>query len=165
MPERGASPDLTLIADPNKTDVVYAVFADAGNGLDIFYMDSRDAALTWQRPVVVNDDRSTADQFDPAIALDSRGSLSVAFYDTRLSPSSRAVDVFVASSPDGSNFGPNQRITTQASDDSTANPLRDYTADLGDRIGIATITDNVIVVWTDTRLGSEDIFLGIVGNE
>jgi hypothetical protein len=43
--------------------------------------------------------------------------------------------------------------------------LRDYTANLGDRIGIGAITDNVIVVWTDTRLASEDIFLTIVGNQ
>ena len=74
-------------------------------------------------------------------------------------------DAFTASSSNGNRFGPNKRITTVASDDSTRNPLRDYTANLGDRIGVAAITDNAIVVWTDTRLGSEDIFLSIVGNQ
>ncbi|HYR45193.1 MAG TPA: Ig domain-containing protein [Terriglobia bacterium] len=165
MPERGASPDLRLAVDPKKNNVVYAVFADQGNGIDVLYTVSNNGGRTWQPPVVVNDDTSFADQFDPAIGLDSRGTLNIAFYDTRLSSTSTAADVFMASSSSGNRFAANKRITTIGSDDSTANPSRDYIANLGDRIGVAAVTDNAIVVWTDTRLGSEDIFLSIVGNQ
>jgi hypothetical protein len=141
------------------------VFADRGNGIDVLHTVSHNGGRTWRQPVIVNDDESLSDQFDPAIGLDSGGNLNIAFYDTRLSPSSTAADVFMASSPDGNRFGANKRITTVASNDSTTNPLRDYTANLGGLIGVAAMTDNAVIVWTDTRLGSEDIFLSIAGED
>lgn len=163
MPERGASPNLSLAVDSKRDDVVYAVYADRGKGIDVFYTISHNAGKDWRASIVVNDDADLADQFDPAIAQDSRGNVDIAFYDTRLSPTSTAADVFVATSSNGNRFGDNKRITTVASDDSKLNALRDYSGNLGDRIGIAATTDNIVVVWTDTRQGSEDIFLGMVG--
>jgi hypothetical protein len=163
MPEAGAGPVLGLAVDVKRGDALYAVFADRGRGMDIFYTISHNGGRTWQRPAVVNDDGGVADQFNPAIGVDSRGNLSIAFYDTRLSTSSTAVNVFLASSSNGNRFDANKRITTVASDDSKMNPLRDYTSNLGDRIGVAAMTDNVAVAWTDTRQGNEDVFWGIVG--
>ena len=43
-------------------------------------------------------------------------------------------------------------------------PLRDFTADLGGRMAIGISAGNAVIVWTDTRLGSEAIFLSIVPN-
>jgi hypothetical protein len=171
MPDVGATPDLGLAVDPKheddsgRHDTIYAVFADAGNGMDIFLARSTDSGVTWSSPVVVNNDGTAADQFSPDIDVDSRGNIYISFEDTRLSATSQNADIFLAISSNGTFFD-NERLTTVASDDGTDNPLRDFTADLGDRTAIATTGDNnIVLAWTDTRLGSEDIFFAAIDED
>ena len=161
MPEIGAAPNLSLAVDPEKDRLVYAVFADRGNGLDILITRSPNGGKTWQKTRVVNDDAGLADQFDPAIAVDPDGNIDISFYDTRLSSTSTAADVFVARSSNGNRFD-NLRISSVASNDSLTNPSRDYTGNLGSRTAIAISQGGMVIAWTDTRQGSEDIFLSIV---
>jgi len=163
MPEKGASPNLSLAVDPKKEDTVHAVFADRGNGIDIFSTRSPNGGKTWQQAKVVNDDSGLADQFNPAIGVDSDGNVGVIFYDTRLSSTFEAADVFMSNSSNGNRFEDNVRISDVSSNDSRKNLSRDYTANLGDRIGFAVATNGVVIVWTDTRHGNEDIVLSIVG--
>jgi hypothetical protein len=146
MPEKGVGPNLSLAVDPKKDDRVYAVFADRGR--------------TWQA-VTVSDDANPSDQFSPGIALDSDGNVKVSFYDTRLSSAFETAHVFLAKSSGDESFD-TERITTSSSNDSKSNPLRDYTANLGDRTAIAMTDGDVLVAWTDTRLDSEDVFFSIV---
>jgi hypothetical protein len=115
--------------------------------------------------VVVNNDGTAADQFSPDIVVDSRGNIYISFEDTRLSATSQNADIFLATSSNGTSFD-NERLTTVASDDGTDNPLRDFTADLGDRTAIATTGDNnIVLAWTDTRLDSEDIFFAAIDED
>jgi hypothetical protein len=163
MPDIGAGSRLSLAVDPTQDNIVYAVFVDRGNGMDVRCARSADSGMTW-RAVTVNNDATPADQFSPAIAVDSTGNPNISFDDTRLSTTFEAVDAFLAR-PSGSSFD-NRRISTVSSNDSRKNPLRDLTANLGDRTAIAISSDNVVMAWTDTRLGSEDIFLNVVpGNQ
>ena len=159
MPEKGVGPNLSLAVDPKKEDV-YAVFADRGNGMDIFFARSPNGGKKWQI-TTVNDDKSAADQFSPAIAVDEDGRINVSFYDTRLSSTFETAHIFLARSSDGKSFD-NKRITNASSNDSRSNPLRDYTANLGDQTAVAITDGDAIVAWTDTRLDSEDIFTSIV---
>ena len=161
MPEMGAAPNLSLAVDPEKDRLVYAVFADRGNGLDILITRSPNGGKTWQETRVVNDDAGPADQFDPAIAVDPDGNIDISFYDTRLSSTSTEADVFIARSSNGNRFD-NLRISSAASNDSLTNPSRDYTGNLGGRTAIAITQGGMVIAWTDTRQGSEDIFLSIV---
>ena len=161
MPEEGARPSLGLAVPPNREDAVYAVFADSGNGTDVFFASSVNQGKKWQIVTTVNNDRSAADQFSPAIAVDTDGNIHVSFYDTRLSSTFETAHVFVAESTDGQSFS-NERVTTALSDDSKTNPFRDYVSNLGDRTAIAIIDNDALVAWADTRLGSEDIFASIV---
>ncbi len=161
MPDVGVGPDLSIAVDPQRDDVVHAVFTDRGNGMDIRYGRSIDRGRTW-RMTTVNNHVPLADRFTPAIALDSYSNLNIVFYDTRRSSTFEAADVFLAR-PSDSSFS-NQRISTASSDDSRKNPLRDFTADLGDRMAIGISAGNAVIVWTDSRLGSEAIFLSIVPN-
>src|SRR5207237_6501715 len=126
---------------------------------------SADSGMTWQA-VTVNNDGTAADHFSPAIAVDSTGNPNISFEDTRLSSTFEAADVFLARPSTGSSFD-NQRISTVSSNDSRKNPRRDLTANLGDRTAIAiSSNDDVVMAWTDTRLGSEDIFLSVIsGNQ
>ena len=156
MPELGVGPNLSLAVDRNADEVIYAAFADKNNGMDIRLARSVNSGDQWEI-VTVNDDVDMADQFSPAIGLDSRGGVNIAFYDTRMSSTFEAADVFLASSGRGNSFE-NLRITTVSSNDSRKNLFRDFTANLGDHTGIAMTPNGAVVVWTDTRLGTEDIF-------
>ena len=172
MPEMGAAPNLSLAVDPKREDVVYAAFVDRYNGMDIRFARSRDRGDKWEiksarrkariGTITVNNDGTGADQFSPAMTVDATGNISISFYDTRLSSAFETAHVFVARSLDGGESFDNRRITTASSNDSKSNPLRDFTANLGDRTGIAITSGNPVVVWTDTRLGSEDVFLSVV---
>ena len=160
MPEKGAGPNLSLAVDGDKENVIYALFVDQGNGLDIRLARSRNKGNTWEF-TTVNDDASPADQFSPAMDFDEDGNVAISFYDTRLSSTFETAHVFLATLTNGSRFD-NQRITTATSNDSKTNPLRDVTENLGDRTGIAVVSGKVIVVWTDTRSGSEDVFFSAI---
>jgi len=148
--------------DPNADEIIYAAFADRSNGIDIRFGRSINSGDTWQL-VTVNDDVGLADQFSPAIALDSAGKVNITFYDTRMSSTFEAADVFLARPFTGNSFE-NLRITTVASNNSKKNLFRDFTANLGDRTSIAMTPGDAVMVWTDTRLGTEDIFLSVVRN-
>ena len=160
MPEKGVGPNLHLAADPKRDDVVYAVFADKGNGMDIFFARSKNRGRKWD-PKTVNNDASAADQFSPAIAVDGDGEISISFYDTRLSTTFETTHIFIARSADGNSFA-NERLTTASSNDSATNPLRDFTANLGEQTAIAATNNDALVAWTDTRLDTEDIFASVV---
>ncbi len=160
MPERGVGPNLGLATDPKDDSRIYAAFVDKGNGMDIRLAGSADRGQTWQA-LTVNNDGTAADQFDPAIAVDSDSNVYVSFYDTRLSSTFEAADVFLAR-PSTSNGFDNQRITTVSSNDSRQNAGRDFTANLGEHTALAITSGNVLVAWTDTRQNSEDIFVSMV---
>jgi len=72
----------------------------------------------------------------PQSPVDPDGNIDISFYDTRLSSTSTAADVFVARSSNGNRFD-NLRISSVASNDSLTNPSRDYTGNLGSRTAIA----------------------------
>jgi hypothetical protein len=161
MPDRGASPDLSLAADPHKDGVIYATFTNSQKGMDIFFTSSLNGGTSWQTIKKINNDVGLADQFNSTISVDVDGSINIAFYDTRLSSTNQAADVYMARSTNGGISFTNQRITNKSSNDSTQNMLRDYTSNLGERIGIAAQGGSIGIVWTDTRNGSEDIFFNL----
>jgi len=160
MPEAGATPNLSLAADPNNEDRVYAVFADKVDGMTIHFARSSNRGKSWQvRPVSEN--AAGADQFGPAVAVDSNSNVKISYYDTRRSSNSESADVFWARSTRAASFEI-QRITTIASNDSRSNLSRNLAANLGDRTAIAVTFGDVLVAWTDTRKGSEDIFSTVI---
>ena len=160
MPDLGVGPKPNLAVDPTTDNLVYGVFTDRGNGMDIRLARSSDSGATWQVSTV-NNDGTMADQFSPAIVIDSAGNPNIIFEDTRLSGTFESVDVFLATRSAANSFD-NQRITTASSNDSRRNLRRDFTANLGDRTAIALTGNDLVLAWTDTRLASEDIFLSIV---
>src|SRR6266478_1909449 len=95
MPEKGVKPNLNLAVDPNDDSHIYAVFADRGNGMDIRLAGSADQGKTWQ-VMTVSNDGTLADQFSPSVAVDSNSYPYVSFYDTRLSSTFEAADLFMA---------------------------------------------------------------------
>src|SRR6267142_526113 len=162
MPELGAAPNLSLAADPNNEDRVYAVFADRVDGMTIHFARSSNRGKSW-RVRTISENAAGADQFGPAITVDSNSSVKISYYDTRLGSDSESADVFWARSTRADSFEI-QRITTISSNDSRSNLSRNLVANLGDRTAIAVTFGDVLVAWTDTRKGSEDIFSSIVSD-
>jgi hypothetical protein len=61
----------------DSADAVLVVFnsnpAPLEDGSDIYLVRSTDNGVTWSAPLRLNDDRSSADQFFPDVAVNQRG--------------------------------------------------------------------------------------------
>ncbi len=118
------------------------------NYADIFVVKSTDGA-TWSAPVRVNDDpvatvsgRGT-DQFQPGMAVDSRGVVGACWYDRRGDPANYFVGRSCATSPDAGITWVNQNVPVGSwppihAADAVVNPfyLGDYDSLAADTLGI-----------------------------
>jgi hypothetical protein len=102
------------------TGDIYVVYADEPKNsikdkADIFFAESTDGGATWSVPLRVNDDNTTNDQWNPAIAVTPDGShVGIFWYDRRLDPANSLIDRFgeiATISGDTVGFLPNFRIT------------------------------------------------------
>ena len=65
---------------------LYVSWEDFSAGVDnIILSASYDGGLTWSSPIQVNDNAPPVDEFQPNLAVAANGTVSVAFYDRRLS--------------------------------------------------------------------------------
>jgi hypothetical protein len=168
MPDKGAGPNLRLAVDPQKDDIVYSVFADEGNGMDIRFGRSVNRGKAWKL-TTVNDDATMADQFSPAIAVAADSNVNVSFYDTRLSTTFEAAHVYLARPLEVDRDQPgniefvNARISTALADDSKTNLQRDRSANLADCTAIAIKGSDVVVSWTGTGPNQgETVYLSVI---
>jgi hypothetical protein len=97
---------------------LYLVSNDEGNGqdrADIYFTESTDGGAKWSNPTRVNDDTTSNDQWQPAIAVTPDGShVGIFWYDRRLDPANNLIDRFgVLGTVSGHtvNFEANFRIT------------------------------------------------------
>ena len=75
----------TFAASPTYPGHLYLAYEDwDGTQFDVKFSQSTDAGRTWSEPVVVNDDASGTDQFQPSVAAGPGGAVAVAFYDRRV---------------------------------------------------------------------------------
>jgi len=131
---------------------------------DILVARSVDGGATWSAPVRVNDDPITlaADQFMPALAVDSTGKVFAFFYDRRRDPRNWWIDTFLASSTDGGLTWTNTQVTQTSFPPLTGwQDLLSSPTSLGDYVGIAEdasqANPGVVVAWADTSLGDANI--------
>lgn len=149
----------TDISSGPASAAVYAVWQnDRTRRSRILLARSSDRGRTWTAPADVSRSPRSAQDFFPAIAVSPvTGAIQVIFYTNRLAP--ERLDVFAAESPPGGSDFSVQRRVTDMSFDPTADPaLRRF---IGDYIGVAPYgPDGIVAVWTDTRRGNQDIFIG-----
>jgi hypothetical protein len=102
------------------TGDIYVVYDDepkegAKDNADIFFTESTDGGNTWSNPLRVNDDNTTNDQWQPALAVTPDGShVGIFWYDRRLDPANNLIDRFGSVgtvSGHTVSFAPNFRIT------------------------------------------------------
>lgn len=161
---------------------IYIAYMD--NGIDgypdMFFTRSTDGGNTWSTRVRINDDPqgNHIDQFHPWLTVDRTGCISVIFYDSRNDPNNILCDVYLAQSTDGgTTWLPNVRITNVSFDlragseieiepYNPSQPLAGQRAGLiGEYNGLAAASKgNPVAIWTDTRNGNQDTYVGVVEN-
>ncbi len=140
---------------------IYVTFDDKGAGsdrADVFFTQSTDGGTTWATPVKVNDDATTRDQWQPAIAVTPNGSkVGIFWYDRRNDPANTMIDRFGAiGTVSGSTvtFGVNIQITDMAfppaaGHDPVVNPIY-----MGDYDSVAATDSFFYLTWGDNRSAS-----------
>ncbi len=136
---------------------LYIVFSaapagDPSDDADVMMVRSVDEGRTWSRPLRVNDDRTSAIQFFPAVDVSPDGKIHVMWGDTRDDP---GIDLryhiyYAVSEDEGQTFGINSRVTDSASNPNFGFPGGQF---IGDYFGLAATDEEVYMVWADTRLG------------
>lgn len=150
---------------------LYAAWSDARNGdRDVFTRRSTDGGRRWKPVVRIDDDTvgSGRDQYLPALSVAPTGRVDALFLDRRGDPANVRNDTYLASSTDGgASFGPNVRVTGEASDTTIGTrydvPSATGLVEFGSRLGLLSLPDRVVAAWPDTRNGeigkySQDVF-------
>jgi hypothetical protein len=166
-PEKYRNTTLPAMACDPKTGQLYVAWSDKASGdPDILLSTSTDSGATWSAPKRVNDDptRTGALQFQPAIAVAPDGVVSVSFFDTRVDPAHRLIDVFLAQSVDhGASFRPNVRVTSVSWDSAVGAPVDGGGNEfIGDYQGLAADDQYAHPFWNDTRDGAQQIYTAAV---
>ncbi len=167
---------------------IYIAHMDDAPGLtdtDIYFTRSTDGGTSWSERVRINDDplNNGCDQFHPWLTVAPDGAIIVVFLDRRLDPGNLLMDLYMTTSTDGGvTWSMNERITTVSSDPTAGSKSGDWQADapgirrkvdtpaimvekaglIGEYIGVtASSIDDIHPVWTDTRLGDQDVFVAV----
>lgn len=179
--------DVDITGGPNNGTiyVAYMDYAPGNTDTDIYFTRSTDGGSTWSEKVRINDDslNNGCDQFHPWLTVAPDGSIIVVFLDRRLDLGNLFMDLYMTTSADaGDTWSPNERITTVSSDPTAGsaslvvkNPREEYPRKiteplilagraglLGEYIGVtASSIDDIHPMWTDTRFGHQDVFVGV----
>jgi len=161
---------------------IYVAYMDYSSGYtdtDIYFTRSTDGGNTWSTKVRINDDpqNNGCDQFHPWLTITPDGDIVVVFLDRRLDPQNLLMDLYLTTSTDGGlTWSANERITTVSSDPTAGfrSLPRDISAEdqplilaqraglIGEYIGVtASSLEDIHPIWTDTRLGDQDAFVGV----
>ena len=157
---------------------LYVAYMDDSPGLtdtDIYFTKSTDEGTTWSQKTRINDDpiNNGCDQFHPWLMVAPDGSIISVFLDRRNDPANLLMDLYMTTSIDGGiTWSPNERISTVSCDPTAGSVLRGDTDRpiilasraglIGEYIGVtASSINDIHPIWTDTRLGDQDVFVGV----
>lgn len=139
---------------------VHAAFFDARLGdSDVWLWTSDDGGATFGSPRRVNDTtpRDGTAQYLPALAVAPSGRVDVVYYDRRADRRNLRNHVSLQSSFDrGRTFTASLRVSTAAFDSRVGFGSERGLPDLGSRLAVVSADTRALVVWTDTRAGTED---------
>ncbi len=175
--------DVDITGGPNNGNiyVAYMDYSSRNTDTDIYFTKSTDGGNTWSQKQRINDDpvSNGCDQFHPWLTVAPDGSIIVVFLDRRRDPNNLLMDLYMTTSTDGGNtWSPNERITTVSSDptaglfkgDPAKYPIKiDHPVITAGRSGLigeyicvtASSINDIHQIWTDTRLGNQDVFVGV----
>ncbi|MGB0383472.1 MAG: exo-alpha-sialidase, partial [Ardenticatenaceae bacterium] len=136
----------SIAINPDGTTIYLAWEDERNNNRDIYFASSTDGGSTWGANVKVNDDSGTTGQYDATLAVDSSGTLYLAFRDDR----DGSADIYFATSSDGgTTWSANVKLNDDTGTSGQYNPSLAVDA-----------SGTAYVAWQDQRNGSgDDIYL------
>ncbi len=119
-----------------------------------------DPGVSWSAPIAINKapaavegaDPTNNDNWMPAMAVASNGTVAVSFYDRRLNPANTSIDVYKAMSIDRASTWKNERVTTASFGVPPLLPnFNGFTANcyMGDYNGLTAVGTDFHLVWGD----------------
>jgi hypothetical protein len=148
----------SLAVDPDDGRL-YAAFQDGRLGdADVRLWTSTDRGVRWEGPGRVNDtpERDRTSQYLPKLAVAGNGRLDVVYYDRRADRRNVMNEVSLQSSFDaGESFSRRVRLSDRSFDSRIGFGSERKLPDLGSRLGLVSADRRAMVVWTDTRAGTE----------
>ena len=151
-------PTPALAVDPG-SGRIYASFTDGRRGdPDVHLWTSKDGGKTFGPPVRVNDtppgDKSA--QYLPRLDVAPGGRLDIVYFDRRADATNVFNEVSIQSSFDkGSTFGARAPVSDKRFDSRIGPGSERELPDLGSRLALLSADERALVVWPDTRGGSE----------
>lgn len=140
------------------------VWADARNGdEDVFSSRSRDTGRSWTSPVRVNDNprHDGTSQYLPAVDVAEGGRIDVVYLDRRRDPADDTLThVAVATSTDDGRTFSSVRVSPKAFDGRRGPELPlapQVEPSLGSRLGVASVDEHALTVWTHTLFDDDDV--------
>jgi hypothetical protein len=163
---------------------IYVAYMDDSPGFtdtDIYFTRSIDGGSTWSQKLRINDDplNNGCDQFHPWLTVAPDGCIIAVYLDRRNDPGNLLMDLYMTTSTDaGNTWSQNERISTVSCDPTAGSTFADHMANqeginqaliladraglLGEYIGVtASSINDIHPIWTDTRLGDQDVFVGV----
>ncbi len=148
---------------------IYIAWPDQREGVgksDIYLVASHDGGDTWTQELVVNNatGANDNDQFFPAVAVGSDGSVQVMFYDRRDDPDNDLISVYFAISRDGGMTWDNIKMIDSPFEGDNSGG-KSAGAFIGDYLALSAGPGWTVGVWCDARDGTPeakrtDIWMG-----
>jgi hypothetical protein len=123
----------------------------------IWFSRSTDGGTTWSAKRMINNQPGRSDQLNPWLAVDeATGRLALMYYDTA-GGARRKTNVWYQSSCDGgATWSTPFKVTSQPTDETTS--AADFGNQYGDYNGLSGYAGTFFPVWTDRRIGREQIW-------
>jgi hypothetical protein len=132
---------------------------------DVLFSKSTDNGATWSLPVSVNAGApNNADQFYPALHVNSQGVIGLGYYDRSEAPGTTLTNYVVTYSDDsGESFRPSQIVTLEPSDFQYIGQANDGFG-IGEYTQVVATPNYLIPVWADGRSndGNIDLYAAFV---
>lgn len=122
----------------------------------IWFSRSTDGGASWSKPVMINNQASKNDQYNPKLAVDeSTGQLVVVYYDTVADTKRLKTDLWMQTSEDdGVTWSDPVKVTTAQTDETDASA--DTGNQYGDYNGLSGYAGIFLPSWTDRRNGTNE---------
>jgi hypothetical protein len=122
----------------------------------IWFARSTNGGATWSAPVMINNQTSLNDQFNPWMVVDeTTGAIEIIYYDTVGDPGRKKVDVWQqASYNDGITWAPAVKITSAPTDETSAGTNTGN--QFGDYNSLSGIAGQFFPSWTDRRSNARE---------
>jgi hypothetical protein len=131
---------------------------EASEGADIYYTYSDDKGITWETPIILNNDTSsTTHQFFPNLIVNDRGILSISWYDRREDDNNVDTQHYMTYSIDGGKTFVDDFSVSQKASDFTQIGLRNGNFGVGEYTQIVSSSNYAIPFWADGRTNDGNI--------